>query len=489
MLKISLVYFDCNTGRTYTAVHHGLAYLIGALKREGHAVFMNHLENEDGYDTLARSIKEQNADIIGLSFTTNQKRYVRRFFESCPVPHNRMVLAGGVHCTLLKEQVFEDFPRLEGICVGDGEAAFSELCRRIEAGSDHLTVPGFYFKQKGRIIKNQAAPLFDIDPLAPPDYSFFYSGRNFEAGGGYHQMLVSRGCPYRCHHCCNHVLREVYPNPEKYVRFFSPKRALEIVKLNLAASPGTRVIGFVDDLFTWDRQWLGEFCSLYKKEAGLPFVCCSLVDLMDDKTASCLKEAGCVVVNFGLESGSEWLRRSVMNRKHSNKTIADAFAVVRKHGIKTHSYSMFGFPFETARMQRETVELNLRIRPDSGTCHYFYPYPCTRLFQLCRDFDLLAEGYEDRSGYFESPAVSQRHALRAETEKNFQTLQLYFYIRMVFSGARIPVFLERFIFRLVSACRKAIFPFFNITTRDSGVRKFILYLRRMGLRVLFNPKE
>lgn len=483
MAKVYLLYFDFNTGGTYAPVHHGLASIAGTLKSRKHGVWVRHLEKETDFEGVSADIKRINPDIIGISFTTNQKRYTGRFLETFK-PGRGLIIAGGVHCTLVKERIFDEFPQINGICIGEGELPLAELCRRFDNKEDYYNVESFYFKAGGRTIKNPVAALCDIDSLALPDYSFFYGNKAFLEGGGHYQMLISRGCPFNCNYCCNHVLRKVYPNPEKYVRFPSPDRALEIIKNNLAVTGNTKSISFVDDLFTWNKSWLLDFCAGYKKELDVPFVCLSRVELMDEEIAKSLKDAGCTVVYFGVESGNEWMRRNIMDRNHSNEAIKKAFMTAVKYGLKTYSYNMFGLPFETKEMQKDTINLNLSLQSGSGTCFYFFPYPGTRLYELCSESGLLMDNIDAKSGYFEGPALKETHVSHKETRKNFQALQLFYYYRLLIFHTDVPLFMDKCALAIMFMVRKAIFPFCDISTKNIRIKMLIKLMRRMGLRLM-----
>ncbi len=46
MAKITIVYFDMHTGY-YPSIHHGIAYIIGMLKSDGHDISLHHVTEEN----------------------------------------------------------------------------------------------------------------------------------------------------------------------------------------------------------------------------------------------------------------------------------------------------------------------------------------------------------------------------------------------------------------------------------------------------------
>lgn len=482
MIKIHLLYFDIHTGY-YPGFHHGIAYLIGSLRAEGHSVNLTHLKEKSDCVRAIELTMKQKPDIIGLSFTTNQKQYVRHFLDNIK-PCDILTIAGGIHCTLVKDEIFSEFPEINGVCIGEGEFPLKELCRRLDNREDYFNTPGFYFKTPKGVIKNLIPPLQNIDSLSLPDYSLFDYSRIIHESADWFTMFLSRGCPYECYYCCNHILRMVYPNKGQYVRLCPPSHAIKIIKNNLSLYPQTKKISFVDDTFTLNKNWVSDFCKLYKKEVGLPFLCNARVETVDDDVAMWLREAGCVSIELGVESGNEWLRAHILNRRHSNRKIKEAFAIAKKHKIKTQAYIMFGLPFETIQMQKDSMNLIFELWPNIGKCYYFYPYPKTVLYQLSLDYNLFSDNISLKSGYLEGPTIKEIFVSHKKTIKNYQTMQLFFYSRILFSKIQIPVFLEKMIFRIIRVLRRPIFFFLNPATKNRNISFMRLTVRKLMLRYL-----
>ncbi|MFZ5845395.1 MAG: B12-binding domain-containing radical SAM protein [Patescibacteria group bacterium] len=482
MARVHLIYFDIDTGY-YPGFHHGLAYLIGALRADGHSVILSHLADEKDFFRLKNIWRRKVPNLIGLSFTTNQKKFVRRFFQKMKLPQS-LVIAGGVHATLVREEVLEDFPQVNGICIGEGEYSLRELCRRLDKKEKYLDTPSFYWRTKTGVLKNPVMPLLDIDTLPFPDYSLFDYTKIIRDNGESFYMMLSRGCPYSCHYCCNHVIREVYPNKFKYVRFVSPRRAIDIIKHNLALYPQAQKILFSDDTFTINKAWLTEFCQLYKEEIGLPFLCNARVETINDEVAGSLKMAGCAMLGFGIESGSAWLRKYILNRHHSNELIKKAFAIVRKHRLKTYVFNMVGLPFESKNMAEETWKLNQELQPDIGRVFYFYPFPGTQLYQLCREYGFLPADLENVSGYLEAPALKEIFILHADTRALFQKLHVYLTMRIIFSKLGIPLPLEAYLVKLMLLFRQPIFWLMAPHDSTNTLKRFKGWAYRLLLKHL-----
>jgi hypothetical protein len=96
-----------------------------------------------------------------------------------------------------------------------------------------------------------------------------------------------------------------------------------------------------------------------------------------------MKEACCASLILGIESGNEWLRTNVLERKMTNREILDKCALVHEAGLHIVTLNMFGLPFETKEMAEETLELNREISPQMCFAGPFRPYPGTALRETC----------------------------------------------------------------------------------------------------------
>lgn len=482
MSKIVLIYFDINTGY-YPSFNHGLAAIIGQLKYIQAEVSLMHLSQTTDIIQAVQKIKEKKPEVLGLSFSTNQKRYVKTLFEHLDVYHG-FIVAGGVHATLVKEEVLQEFPRLNAICIGEADYSFPDLILRMQQGKEILTTPGFYIRSGNEIIRNLPSALRDIESYALPDYSLFHYGKIITQSGYVFPMMLMRGCPYNCSYCCNHAIKEVYPNRYDYVRIPSVTKAMAIIKNNLMLFPKTQKIAFADDTFTLNKEWLHDFCLEYKKNINLPFICNARVETINGNVISALKEAGCVSIDFGVESGNAWLRKNVLNRAHSNETICEAFALANRAGIKPFSFNMMGLPFETLDMAEDTIRLNMEIKPNFGKCFYFFPYPGSKIYQVCKEYNLLTPDLDSVSGYLEKPVIKPIFMTMGQTRVVYEKMQTFFYYRLLFSKIWVPKHVEWILTHTFFLLRRPIILFLQPTKPNRLIERIRGIFRKYGLKYL-----
>lgn len=425
MARILLIYIDINTG-FFPGLHHGLASLAASVRQGGHLLKFYHLTSEDSPEALAEEAARFSPQLIGFSVTTNQRRYLEKYSAAIYQKTKTPQVVGGVHASVDPMDVFK-IGSIQGVGIGEAERTLPGLLNKIDTGEPIMEAAGFWWREQGGLIRHNAVPALepDLSSLPYPDYSIFDIKNINAANAGWMDMMVTRGCPYDCSYCCNHVLRSIYPSPKDYVRVSNAGHAVNIIKNNLRVYPGIKGITFSDDLLMLNEAWFKDFADRYRREVNLPFICNARVEHLTEGVCASLKKAGCILVRIGLESGNQWLRSYILNRKMSNAQILDAFRITKKYKIPRFSYNIIGFPFETKEFMKETLALNKRIKPDMGHAYYFFPYPGTKLYSLCKEFGLLNNDEGELSGYLEHPAIRLTHCKISDCKKIYNKLRLY----------------------------------------------------------------
>jgi len=411
MARIHIIYFDINTGY-FPGVNHGLASLAAVARQNGHHFSFQHLSKKEPLEKVANQVIKNNPDVIGFSFTTNQRQYVFNYSEAIYEKTKVLQIAGGIDPTIAPLDVFK-IKHIKGVCIGEGEYSLQELLSRLDNKKNIYDIHSFWWRGlNGNIIQNPIHPLNpDLSKLPFPDYSIFDTQSINKASSGWIAMSLIRGCPYNCYYCCNHVLRDIYPRKEYYFRTPSIEYAIALIKHNLGFYKNPIGINFADDLLTFDSDWLEEFANSYSKEISLPYTCNSRIESLSDRVVRALKKSNCKKVYIGIESGNEKIRKELLNRHYLNKDIIEGFQRLKKANISTFSYNIVAFPFETKEQMKETLKINRIIKPDMGIVFYFYPYPGTKLFNICKENNLLLSDEENKkiSGYLEKPAIKLTH--------------------------------------------------------------------------------
>ncbi len=407
-------------------IYLGIAYLAAVLKNAGHSVSLVHLVAPPEREQLVETVKSHDPDLIGYSSTTHMFRHIARIAEwlsALKIP----TICGGVHPTIAPLEALST-SGIDMICIGEGEQTILEACEAMEADRDYSKIESLWIKRGDSIIKNRVRPLLEnLDLLPFPDRTIFNPALLCPEQIPRGTVMASRGCPFNCTYCSNHAQKSVYPNPERYVRYRSPENVVTEIEELVKNDPAIEFIRFDDDILTLDIAWLEELAGLYKKRVGMPFICNSRVNFINEKTVQLLADMGCSVVCMGIESGNEWLRKNVLNRHMSNDQIINAFRLCKEFGIRTVSTNMVGLPFETTEMVLDTIRINALCKPDTIQVSTFIPYPGTELHFLCEKEGLLQ--HERVDSIFEGRSPLKRTDMSWENgaaKMNFHTLAYTF---------------------------------------------------------------
>jgi anaerobic magnesium-protoporphyrin IX monomethyl ester cyclase len=417
-MRVLFIYpsLDCPPG-----INHGITALSGVLKEHGHETRLLHvceaLWTPPTNDDVLATVAETKPDVIGFSVMSQQYAWscekadlIRARFPDIPL------VIGGVHCTMVPEDVTND-AHFDYVCVGEGEFAFRELVNRIQRGEDTSTTPNMRipakFSKTGQAINNPVMPFPDLVTLPEQDFELFDIDHITRVKKGWFGMLTSRGCPYKCTYCFNKEIVDRYledgaaTKQKEYLRHFPIPRVIREIRELKARHPDITTLIFDDDLFTLNREYVAEFTKAYK-EAGFPmlYVVNAHVQQFSEETARQLKESGCMICKYGLESGSDRVRREILWRFMSNGAIERAFAAAHSKDLHTSAFVMFGLPTETRDEVMETVQLIARIKMGRFRWALFFPFPGTAGYRISVEKDLIDYDKMARLGnYFDGTCL------------------------------------------------------------------------------------
>ena len=381
--------------------NYGIAFLSSVLKERGHKTALINVNDKLGYpldiERIARDAAEFGPDLIGLSLVTNQYEYGREIAVGLRerFPHVPIV-AGGVHVTMSPGEVLAECPAIDYACVGEGEDALVELVDRLDRGEPADSVPNIWLRRDGEIIENPVRPFPNLETLPRKDYSIFDFQRLIDAKNGWVGLMASRGCPFRCSYCFNHKIVRLYERDTGlrgsslgYIRRHPVDDVIAEIAFLLDNYTGITTFIFDDDLFTMDKSYVLEFCRKYAERFDVPYVVNGHVQVFDDEIARALKDGGCWMVKFGLESGSQRIREQVMHRRMTNTQIAGAFEAAHRAGLETSAFVMFGLPHETRDDIMATVELLAVTKPTRFRWAVFFPFVGTDAYKISCDAGLI----------------------------------------------------------------------------------------------------
>lgn len=356
----------------------GVCYLSSSLKKYGHYTKLFLIEHNFNSDKLDKIVHDFQPGIILMSALTNEMPFCENITAYLNNKYNLPIFLGGVHATLLPEESLQ-IKGISGICVGEGEYSVVQLVSLLEKNETIEKIPGIWIKKGIQIIKNPPRKLEDINKQPFPDRGLL---AEHDINKNQIAILASRGCPHSCTMCSNSSLRIIYKNKKNYFRVRNVKNIISEAKL-IKKLYSPKVILFANDTFPLhDLNWLKQFFNQYKSKVGLPFKCkLNIKEIREDKIKS-LKEAGCIQIKVGIESGNNKML-CLINKDISPKDIIKACKIIKSQEIKLFCYYILGLPYETEKSLQDTIKLHKEIGPDVITASTFIPLPKTPLLRVC----------------------------------------------------------------------------------------------------------
>jgi radical SAM superfamily enzyme YgiQ (UPF0313 family) len=136
-----------------------------------------------------------------------------------------------------------------------------------------------------------------------------------------------------------------------------------------------------DDTFTADKGRVIDFCRLLLEERiYILWNCQSRVTAVDQEMLCWMKRAGCECVQYGVESGSAAVLKTLGKRITANQAMAAARAT-REAGLNLSVYLITGVPGEGVEELQATLHLIERLKPHDGQVSPLAYYPGTALFE------------------------------------------------------------------------------------------------------------
>lgn len=402
-MKVALV---CPLGKQQTRMTpppYGLAALAQYYQRHGHnsssVVFKVFDENGEGRDLLPDIVRWV-PDIVGIGTMSLTKE--RAWEVACRLRQqlpNIKIIGGGVHHQIKPEEGIDEGV-FDLVCYGEGERTMLGILDAYipSAYSERVLydIPNLVFRESsGRIIRTDLQELPDINDVPLPDLSLFNTNyylakRQFmpTVRTRSASIMTTRGCPFRCSYCFNSFR-------QGHVRYYQVEAIVKYI-VEIRNKYGINYFGLMDDLFLIDAQRVLEFCELMLKYApGAKWGCNARPNLITEKMRPVLKtmrKAGCIIMGFGFESGSDEVLQRVRGAGSSVEANQRAIDMMNEAGISIFGYFMCGFPDET-REQMAMTEKFVRSNLQKMT-HYelfiYTPFPGSVLARQVEEQGMLA---------------------------------------------------------------------------------------------------
>ncbi len=302
------------------------------------------------------------------------------------------IIIGGPHCFTMDVGILSHYEFIDIVVRGEGEEAILDIIKKKKLSE----IPGITWRDCGKIISNSIRHMnINIDKYSY-DYTSFldiFSGwKDYEIPKKYHNLpsipiIVSRGCPYKCSFCAAHNIWEIY-------RTNSIEEIISRIKF-LYNSFNIKYFRFYDALFLGNDLKIHQFCDQLE-QSGMKIVFRIDVRIgIKYNALKRLKEVGCEVVGFGIESGSDKILLRI-NKGITRNEIIETINHCKKLKIWSIGFFMVGHPDETLN----DISLSYELMPlfDEINIQMFKIHPNTSFYnELVNIGEISNESFFDRT--------------------------------------------------------------------------------------------
>lgn len=308
--------------------------------------------------------------------------------------------------TIVAKTLIQDHAALKALLVlskadfviyGEADLTITDLAHgRTRQGSAWLEVDpaentAVFRYEEGAPVEDMNQLPFPARDLLPNDrYVYPLLGRPVAT------LQTSRGCPYPCRYYCPYPLVEgVKWRAQTAERVFAELK--EIVEKH-----GITKIYFRDATFTLKQDRVAKLCDLIVAAGwALEWVCETRIDCVSDTLLNKMRQAGCVGLLVGVETGDERVMHLPEGKKGLTvHKLASVREKTRQLGMRLHFLLIVGLPQETRESIVATYDLIQRYKPDTIGVTIITPYPGTPLYvQGLREGWIDSHAWEEYGGH------------------------------------------------------------------------------------------
>ncbi len=426
------------------------------LKNKGHIVRVIDCDAMGiNFKKLQNILLDEKPHVVGVTATTNTRFSAIKCIEIVKksLPQSYMVV-GGPHFTATSEDALKVIDDIDFVVRGEGENAILDLVSAIENKGIFRKVDGLSFREGGNIIhtKNRQE-IMNLDELPMLDRDLVKDGIYFEklpySNMACKSILSSRGCPFDCVFC--------FPHNRNYRRR-SVGNILDEVEY-LLNKFDIKAIRFFDLTFTAQDKNVVDFCDeIMRRKLKFSWYCESRVDI-DLSLLEIMKKAGLYSLDFGIESASKKILKSINKRINPQQALSFA-KKCKELDIKTKAFFMISLPEETTDDAEETFKFADRLSKYVSVLGISMTQiiPGTELEKRAKELKILPRNFSWNSKYSSNKSK-------------------------IFTGNdTIPIYIEKLPFEYLIELYQR-YSIMEIYTKKSGRIKFLI--KKIG-KGLFN---
>jgi len=377
MANILLISYDNSSHIPFFPQH--LFHLLGALKKDGHCVFLWFQDIHHGSGRhLTKILNDANFDMVCLGFVAGYWQYRKALALSEAINkstnRSKFTYTIGGHGPGAEPEYFLNKLEADACVIGDGEEAICDIATG--------NVTGIL---QGVPCEDDEAPLSSYSDFPMDIYSLIRWPTSTNTDFCF-PILSSRGCKWHCSFC--YRMRKGY-----FMR--SVEAIMEEIKF-LNSQYKINHFQFSDELLMASEKRTEEICQgILQLPIKIKWDCNGRLNFAQTKTLKLMRKAGCEYINYGIES----VNQDLLNEMKKGLTVDQIHSGVDatlKAKISPGLNLIWGFPGDTTKNLTYATEFLIKYDPchELRTIRPVTPYPGTPLYKLAIEKGLL-EGPED----------------------------------------------------------------------------------------------
>lgn len=401
-MKILMVVYDNDSYISWFP--QGLAYLASAARNAGHQVEVYQQDIFHWPDAhLTEFLNNNSFDVVEVSVIGGYYQYHKLLSISNAINNSenrgKFKYTIGGHGPSPDPEYFLKKTGADVVGIGEGEITFVELMDAFSGQRTLESVDGIAFiDSNGKFIQTKPRELIkNIDEIAWPAYDLFdmtyytlVRRPNIKANERAIPVLSGRGCIFQCNFCYR---------LDKGFRPRSAKSIIEEIKY-LKEQYNVKHIIFSDELLMSSKQRTLELCQAFiDAELNIKWDCNGRLNFADKDVLQKMKEAGCVFINYGIESlDNDTLR--VMHKGLTRDIIIRGVENTLEVGISPGLNIIYGNINEPLSALDDAVDFLLKYDDHAQlrTIRPVTPYPGSELFTYAVEHGMVkdvADFYEN----------------------------------------------------------------------------------------------
>lgn len=386
----------------------GLAYIADSLLKNNHEVRLLDLRfKENIRNEIENEILKFSPDFIGISIRNidtgcflEPNFYIPQVKQLIAIIRDYVrdipIILGGAGFSLMPKEILEYCDAADFGIVGEGEIAFNKFLQAYSDKTSYENVPAIIYRNNGTLLLNPPQYNTNVERVNLNNFfdknyfsSSFGSKTNRPNSEG---ILSKRGCVFKCNYCGT-------PNFDgKKIRCYDVKTVIDNMEKIQSNSPNKVIFEFVDNIVNYPTDHLEALCNeMIQRGNDFKWMCIATPELLNRKNVELMKRAGCISIEFGIESFSDKILKN-MSKSFTKSEAENAFLLCNEFKIQALCDIMIGGPGENYDTILETFETIDKVNPSFVLFNYgIRIFPNTSICdiaknegQISKNEDLLA---------------------------------------------------------------------------------------------------